>query len=186
MFSLITGTVFDKEEKTCTLTVAGLGYEVHCPPFVLAPVQIGDTLTLWIHHVVREDTEELFGFDSKETKRLFELLLSVSGVGPKTALAILSQATPETVRHAIATSETKHLISVGGIGRKTAEKLVIELRGKISESSIEDHLMADVEALEALKALGFTHHDAREALKQVPSSVTLTNDRIKASLKLLG
>jgi Holliday junction DNA helicase RuvA len=114
--------------------------------------------------------------------------IGISGIGPKSALGILNVATVPSLRKAIISGETAHLTKVSGIGKKMADKIVLELKGKlgVGEESHETTLRDEVDALEALKALGYKHHEAREALKDIPSSIGDTGERVKAALKILG
>ena len=136
--------------------------------------------------MVREDAEDLFGFLETDDLKLFELLLSVPGIGPKTALNILNVATPETLRRSITSNETAYLTKISGIGKKTAEKIVLELKEKLGAGGESTTLREEVDALEALKSLGYSHGEAREALKNVPREANSTSDRVKHALKLLG
>ena len=140
----------------------------------------------WTHHSVREDAEDLFGFTEQDDLGLFELLITVSGIGPKTALNILNVATAETLRRSITSGETAYLTKISGIGRKTAEKIILELREKLGKGEEGTTLKEEVDALEALKSLGYSHQDAREALKNMPKEFTGTSDRVKHALKMLG
>ncbi|MDO8620330.1 MAG: Holliday junction branch migration protein RuvA [bacterium] len=186
MISYVSGTVVEKEAKFVIVDVQGVGYRVFVTEETLRHLNIGATTKLKTHHVVREDTEELFGFLTDNDLKLFELLLSVPGIGPKTALNILSVATPETLRRSITSNETAYLTKISGIGKKTAEKIVLELKEKLGKGEAGTTLKEEVDALEALKSLGYSHGEAREALKNLPEEVTSTSDRVKHALKLLG
>jgi Holliday junction DNA helicase RuvA len=119
-----------------------------------------------------------------EELHFFEMLLNVSGIGPKGALSILGIASLSTLRRAISTGDTAYLTKVSGIGRKTAEKIVIELRDKVGEEK-EGSLQGELDALEALKSLGYSQNEARDALKKVPPDAN-TNTKIREALKILG
>ena len=186
MISYLSGTVSEKESRFAILDVQGVGYRVFVTDDTLRSLKTGQTVKLRTHHVVREDVEELFGFPDTEDLTLFELLLSVPGIGPKTALNILNVATPETLRHSITSGETAYLTKISGIGRKTAEKIILELREKLGTSKEGTTLKEEVDALEALKSLGYSHSEARDALKEVPKEIAGTSDRIKHALKMLG
>jgi Holliday junction DNA helicase RuvA len=147
----------------------------------------GSPLALWTHHAVREDSQTLYGFIDRDERDFFELLISISGIGPKTALGILNVSSVQNIRKAVSTGDTSHLTQVSGVGKKLADKIVLELKGKFgAEESDGVSLRDEVDAIEALKSLGFTQKDAREALKQVDTSHTSTSDRVKKALKILG
>ncbi len=186
MISYVSGVVEEKAARFATLDVGGLGYRVFVTDDTMQKLRIGTKTKLLTYHVVREDAQELFGFLETDDLKLFELLLSVPGIGPKTALNILNVATPETLRRSITSNETAYLTKISGIGRKTAEKIVLELKEKLGKGEEGTTLKEEVDALEALKQLGYSHGEAREALKNVPTTAVGTSDRIKHALKLLG
>ena len=190
MISRIEGTAVYMEEKFAVLDVSGVGYKIFMNADALASFGLGDTVAFWTHMAVRENSLDLYGFQTNEEMSFFELLLDVSGIGPKSALSILGVATIDTLKKAIATGDTSYLTKVSGIGKKTAEKIVIELRDKLKahigsgESSSE--LRAESDILEALKSLGYSQNEARDALKRVAPETAGTNARIKEALKILG
>ena len=143
---------------------------------------------MWTHLAVRENILDLYGFSSEEELRLFELLLTVSGIGPKSGLAVLDIATVETLRTAIAGGNASYLTKVSGIGKKTAEKIVLELQDKVGaivEGSAAT-LHGDSEALEAMRALGYSQAEARDALRKVSSEIEGSSDRLREALRILG
>lgn len=187
MITHIQGTVLDKEERSVVITVNGLGYKVFVTGSTMEKLREGGQVILWTHLAVREDSQTLYGFPEKDELNFFELLISISGIGPKTALGILNVSSVSNIRKAVSTGDTSHLTKVSGVGKKIADKIVLELKGKFGaeeESGIS--LRDEVDALEALKALGYGHKEAREALKSVDQSVTDTGERVKKALKLLG
>ncbi len=186
MISYLSGTVSEKAARFVILDVGGVGYRVFVTEDTLRRLKIGTVAKLKTHHAVREDSEDLFGFLETDDLKLFELLLGVPGIGPKTALNILNVATPETLRRSITSGETAYLTKISGIGRKTAEKIILELKEKLGASEEGPGLKEEVDALEALKSLGYSHGEAREALKAVAREVTGTSERVKQALKLLG
>jgi Holliday junction DNA helicase RuvA len=142
---------------------------------------------VWTHLAVREDAHNLYGFTDKETLDFFELLITISGIGPKSALSILSAASVDAIKKAVISGEVAYLTKVAGIGRRTAEKIVLELKEKIGALTSEGTaVQEEVDVIEALKALGYSHMEARDAVKKVPETVTGTGERVKAALKLLG
>lgn len=190
MISHLKGKVIHLGERFAVLECNGVGYKVFASPDVLRALQknSGET-SLWTHLAVRENALDLYGFVEKEELEFFELLISVSGIGPKTALGILSVTTIDNLRRAIASGETALLTKISGIGRKIADKIVLELRDRIDflESERDSaSVRGETDALEALKALGYSEREARETLKKVPRDIAGASDRIKQALKLLG
>lgn len=168
---------------------SGVGYKINVSPDTLSQLKKqGNETMFWIHTHVREDMLDLYGFLEYPELEFFEMLISVSGIGPKSALAILGITSIETLRHAIGTGDTSYLTKISGIGRKTAEKIVIELRDKMAEKGDklgEKSLQGELDALEALKSLGYSQNEARVALKKVKPD-TDTNTKIREALKILG
>jgi Holliday junction DNA helicase RuvA len=131
---------------------------------------------------------DLYGFKDRQELEFFEMLINVSGIGPKGALTILGITSIETLKKAIGTSDTSYLTKISGIGKKTAEKIVIELRDKVASEMSEKEggsLQGELDALEALKSLGYSQNEARDALKKVSSDAD-TNTKIREALKILG
>ncbi|HCB35608.1 MAG: Holliday junction DNA helicase RuvA [Candidatus Taylorbacteria bacterium RIFCSPHIGHO2_02_49_25] len=186
MISYISGAVIEKSARFVVVDAGGIGYRVFVTDDTLQLLKAGTTVTLKTHHVVREDAEELFGFLEEEDLKLFELLLGVPGIGPKTALNILNVATPETLRRSIMSGETAYLTKISGIGRKTAEKIMVELKDKLGRGEEGETLQEEVDVLEALKSLGYSHVEAREALHAVPKEIFGTSGKVKHALKILG
>lgn len=187
MISHITGTVLDTKDRSIVLDVHGIGYTVWTTSNIIEKAHEGSSMKLWTHLVVREDAQTLYGFIDKDERDFFELLISISGIGPKTALGILNVSSVQNIRKAVSTGDTSHLTQVSGVGKKLADKIVLELKGKFgAEESDGVSLRDEVDAIEALKSLGFGQKDAREALKQVDSTHTSTSDRVKKALKILG
>jgi len=188
MIGHIEGDIFAVRLGYAIVQVQGIGYKTSLSKEALAGLQPGTKVSLWTYHVVREDVSDLYGFRSEEELRFFEMLLTVSGIGPKSALAILDIATIETLRSAISTGRSEYLTKVSGIGKKTAEKIIVELRDKVG-AGIEGGtaaLKGEEEALEALKALGYSQQEARDALRKVPIEFTSSNDRLREALRHLG
>jgi holliday junction DNA helicase RuvA len=172
----------------CILSASGVGYKVFCTKETLATLTLGSRAGLWTHLAVRESILDLYGFKEEEEMRFFDMLLTVSGIGPKSALAILDIAAVETLRSAISGGNAGYLTKVSGIGKKTAEKIVLELRDKVGLGTEEGarSLTGDEGALEAMRALGYSQGEAREALRKVPTSVEGVNDRLREALRILG
>lgn len=171
------------------MDVAGVGYKVFVNAETLRKItKKQDTITkLWTHLYVREDALELYGFLMQGELELFETLIGVSGVGPRTALGILNVAPIDTLKRAIASGELSYLTKVSGIGRKTAEKIMVELREKFGKAMVPGpELKEEQDALEALESLGYSAREAREALRQVPETIKGTPKRVKEALRILG
>lgn len=189
MIASLTGTITHKGDRYLVIEVAGIGYKVFSTLEILKEHAAGTAITVWIHHVVREDAEDLYGFTDRSELDLFELLIGVSGVGPRSALAIVSLAPPETLEKAIASGNIEYLTKVSGIGRKIGEKIIVELKDKIGlmpELGDGSGMAEEADAVEALKAIGYKEREAREVLRKVPSTVTDTGEKIKEALKILG
>ena len=164
----------------------GLGYKVYALPDTLR--KSGDTTSLWTHLRVREDALDLYGFESYPELEFFETLIQISGIGPKSAMGILGIAQLDTVKKAIASGEISYLTKVSGIGKKTAERIIVELRDKMGQLDESSGTMFkdEQDVLEALKSLGYSPVEAREAIKKIPDAVIGVNARIKEALKMLG
>jgi Holliday junction DNA helicase RuvA len=186
MIGSIEGKVCAARETHCVVVAGGVGYKIFATKDTLARCVIDTGVFLWIYTAVREDALDLYGFLDEDELRFFELLKTVSGIGPKSALGILDIAAAETLRSAIAHNNAHYLTSVSGIGKKTAEKIVLELKDKISVSTVVAIASGDSEALEAMRALGYSTHEAREALRTVPADIEGANDRLRAALRVVG
>lgn len=185
MIGSIKGKIIFKTDKYLIVETGGVGYKINVSPDAsLMVFKISKEVFLWIHTHIREDAMDLYGFLDIKELEFFEMLISVSGIGPRSGLAILGIASIETLRKAIGTSDTSYLTKISGIGRKTAEKIVIELRDKMGKEESDGSLQEEMDTLEALKALGYSQNEAREALKQ--TKATDTNTKIKEALKILG
>ena len=189
MLGYLEGKVSFRRERHIIVDVAGVGYKVFVNAETLRKVtKKQDAITkIWTHLYVREDALELYGFLTAPELEFFETLIGVPGVGPKTALGILSVAPIDTLKRAIASGELSYLTKVSGIGRKTAEKIMVELREKFGKAmAAGPELKEERDALEALESLGYSVREAREALHQVPPSVQGTSRRVKEALRILG
>jgi len=187
MIAHLTGRVIDHSLHALVLDVAGVGYRIHATTSLLGSATRGSELSCFTHLSVRETALELFGFQSAEELHLFELLIGVSGVGPRGALAILDLAPAETLKQAIAKGDTTYLTKVSGVGKKSAEKIVIELKDKLADMSFtEEHHEGDSEVIDALLSLGYSLSEARSALGRISPETLDTNTRIKEALRALG
>lgn len=180
-FGKVAGGVAGGNPAKSPTAIAGQG--------VTPNVSDGDkAVSLFIHTYVREDTLALYGFLTMEELEMFELLISISGIGPKAALGILSIATPKTIKTAILNEDPSILTKVSGIGKKTAERVILELKNKVADISTGDKEEAtiDVDSIEALITMGYSNTEAREALKNVPVDIKDVGARVKEALKGLG
>lgn len=186
MIGSIRGKIILKKDKFLLVETAGVGYKISVSPDTLSRSgKTGDEIFLFIHTHVREDSFDLYGFPDYEELEFFLMLLNVSGIGPKGALAILGITSIETLKRAISAGDTSYMTKISGIGKKTAEKIVIELRDKVGASKEGTALQGEMDALEALKSLGYSQNDAREALKKVRADADI-NTKIREALKILG
>ncbi len=185
MIGYLKGEIIDQDLKNVILDVSGVGYKIFTNISTLDKNK--KSVEFWVYTAVRENSIDLYGFPTKEELNFFELLITVSGIGPKSALGILSVSSLHNLRHAISTGDTSLLTKVSGIGRKNAEKIVVELRDKIDKvvNELSESGATDLDALEALKALGFAERDARESLKKITDSKD-TGDKVKKALKILS
>lgn len=191
MISRLSGSIAHIDPKYIILDVQGVGYKIATTSDIITKLNKEKTLvTLWTYLAVRENALDLYGFLSLSELNFFELLITISGIGPKTALGILNSASVEALETAIQTGDTSHLTKVSGIGKKVAEKIVMELKDKVEKVThtpeAKTAMRGDADALEALKSLGYSQNEAREALKELPKTITKTNDKIKEALKILG
>jgi Holliday junction DNA helicase RuvA len=187
MISHLSGKILHKDDSYLVLEVGGVGYKVFMTGNMLELLK-EENAALWIYTSIRENSHDLYGFLIRSELEFFELLISVSGIGPKTALGILNAAPIDALRHAVQRGNVAHLVKIGGIGKKNAEKIVIELQEKLGEieNLSDDAMQAEEDAVEALSSLGYTTKDAREALKEVPENVSSASERVKQALKVLG
>lgn len=187
MISQLNGQITYKTDKFLIIDVSGVGYKVFGTTELISKIQEGEKAKVWTYLAVRENALDLYGFANKEELDFFELLNTISGIGPKTAIGILNVANVPSLRKAISSGETAHLTKVSGLGKKMADKIVLELKGKIGsyEESGLGH-KEEIDAIEALKSLGYSHREAREALQEIDKSLTTTSARVKAALKYLG
>ena len=190
MISLLEGQVEFKGEKFAIIKVAGVGYKIFAGQETLQKIpEKGADVKLWTHQHVREDALELYGFLHFAELEFFELLLNVPGIGPKGGLGVMNIASVDTLKKAIGAGDTSYLTRVSGIGRKTAEKIVLELKEKMSGRGVTvdaPELKEEADALEALVSLGYSQKEAREALAQIPSEIVSVEKKVKEVLKKMG
>lgn len=192
MISMISGKIEEIGANHIVVMVGGIGYKVYATTDTLLSSKIGAETKLWTYLAVREDALDLYGFTSKKDKLFFELLISISGIGPKSALNILSIVSSDTLADAIRSGSTTHLVKISGIGKKTAEKIVLELKDKVGSmqglgtKESAAGMASEIDAIEALRSLGYDADESREALKKVGKDITDVGAKVKAALKHLG
>ena len=190
MIAHVFGKVAEKFNGSLVVDVHGVGYEVSVATNDFDAVILDQEVKFYTYHHVREQSEELFGFSSLAAKKLFEMLITVQGVGPKAALAILSLGDAEQMRNAIANADSGFVQKAAGVGKKTAERVVVDLSDKVglpthysqTETPLQTKLNTSDEALEALMALGYTLADATKALENVDANLP-TAQRVTEALK---
>ncbi|MDP2649942.1 MAG: Holliday junction branch migration protein RuvA [bacterium] len=186
MIMQLRGMVTYKALQYAVIDTNGVGYKVFATPDTISKLAKGTEATLWTHLAVRENAMDLYGFPTRADLEFFELLIGVSGVGPKSALSILMLADTETLKSAIASGDTSYLTKVSGIGQKSSKKIVLELQDKIGATEQKGTLKEDADVLDALITMGYSQGEAREALKQIPRDIPDARARLKEALKLLG
>lgn len=191
MIGRIQGILLQKNPPQLLVDCQGVGYEIDVPmsTFYNLPV-VGEKVTLFTHLAIREDAHVLYGFGSLDERALFRQLIRISGVGARTALALLSGLSVSDMSQAVALQDASRLTSIPGIGKKTAERLLLELKGKLEtgalsaiSSSVQNDAMADIQ--NALLALGYSEKETILAIKQVPNDCSVS-DGIKMALKALS
>lgn len=187
MIAKIRGTVEEADLNFIIVDVSGIGYKVFVNNSLLSTVKKGSPIDLFTYLAVRENSQDLYGFVSKEEKNFFELLLTISGIGPKSALAILNTAPIETIREGVLSGDVGHLTKVSGIGRKNAEKIIVGLKDKIGsiEGQEFSNLSGSGTAIEALTSLGYSERDARKVIQKLDKNLS-AEEMIKEALKQIG
>jgi Holliday junction DNA helicase RuvA len=181
MLSFLRGTILQKTEDYILVDVHDLGYRIYVTKTCISETKKDEKIELFLYQHIREDASDLYGFKNEDELELFEKLISVSGVGPKSGLAILSLAPSDSIRQAIAQGDDGMLTKVSGIGGKTAQRIILELRGKLDH--IGNQRSGRSEEIEALVSLGYSSMQAREALNRIDSSITDSSERIRQALQ---
>ncbi len=188
MIAHISGKIVEKFAGSVIVDVAGVGYEIVVPANEFERAVLGDDIKFYTYHNITDRSQELFGFSSLAAKKLFELLITVQGVGPRAGIAIMSLGETEEVRNAIACEDAKFIQKASGVGKKSAERVILDLKDKVgmaiskSQNTEDPQYFSSDEALEALIALGFNLNDATKALEQIPRDLP-TEERITLALK---
>ena len=191
MIAHVSGEVAEKFNNSVIVDVHGVGYEVQVALGDYEQALLHESVKFYTYHHIREQSQDLFGFSSLAAKKLFELLISVQGVGPKAALAILSLGDSEVVRNAIANEDAGYIAKASGVGKKTAERVIVDLADKVGMPLRYDNDVTGVsqsishtdEALEALMALGYNLADASKALEGISTELS-TAERVTVALKV--
>lgn len=190
MIATLHGTLQARTDDALIVNVGGVGFRVRVPTHTLANLgALGSQVHLFTHLHVREDELALYGFATEDELHLFETLLTVSGIGPKVGLGILSAAPADTLRVAIAQGNVEALTAIPGIGKKTAQRLILELKGKIDVSGlgeVSELTPLDKDVMDALINLGYSAAEATRAARAVPANVTTIEERVRVALQSLG
>ena len=190
MIAHVSGIVAEKFGNSVIIDVQGVGYEVQVPLGDYEHVTLNEEIKFYTYHHIREQSQDLFGFSSLAAKKLFELLITVQGVGPKAALAILGLGDSEMVRNSIANSDATFVARASGVGKKTAERVTVDLSDKVGLALRTNNdvfgnstvVAGNDEALEALMALGYNLNDATTALEGISTDLS-TAERVTQALK---
>ena len=190
MIASLRGTVSAKKDKSIIVDVNGVGYHVYVTQKIQETVSMDASVFLYIHMHITENSMDMFGFLKQEQLQLFKHLISVSGIGCKSGLAILDAATINEIVQAVHFEDPTLLTKINGIGKKTAERLIVDLKSKLdmlTSSSIHgDKPMGDADVYDSMEALGYQRVQIRDAIKLIPKGVIEVNARIKETLKQLG
>lgn len=188
MLGYIRGKVLHKEDRAIIIDVGGVGYALSVTPATALSLHEGAEIALWTHLVVKEDALDLYGFSQRDEITLFRLLIGISGIGPKSALSVLALADVSILATAIASGESTYMTKVSGIGKKLADKIILELKDKMGNIAQREGGIAlpETEALEALEALGYAPKDTRELVRILAKESMTTQDIIRKALQTLG
>lgn len=184
MIGSLRGRVTSLSPVQALIEVGGIGYRVHGSPNTLSHLTMGEETLIYVHDHIREDAHDLFGFLSQEELSLFERLISISGVGPKAGMSILSVGSVESITRAIMNGDLSVLTSAPGVGTKIAQKIVLELKGILVDADLAPG--PDREVVDALVSLGYSASQAKNALKMIPPDVTDVSERVKEALRNLS
>ena len=194
MIAKLTGTIVDKDDTSIILDVRGVGYRVYTTARVIDNLDLDDSSSLWIHQVVQEKALDLYGFIDKNDLAIFELLLKLPKVGPKSAIQFLRQADAGLLKEAIINNDPGYLTKVSGLTKKTAEKIVLGLKDKLDmlpeeignqNHQTEEKQQLHSEIIDTLLALGYSNQVARSVINDLPPEIKTTNEAVKYALKNL-
>ncbi len=187
MIGSLNGLLKLKGENWVIIDVGGVGYKVFVTTPTLESLPFNHVF-LYIYHYVKEDCSNLYGFKTLEELNFFELLLSISGIGPKIALSILSNASVDQLKTAIVSSDPTLLTEILGIGKKTAQRIILELKNKIKIEDLSSltESKVDIDLVDALKKLGYSSKEIKEVIKQIPPNIKKLEEKVKFALRYLG
>ncbi len=165
-----------------------ISYKIFCTAKTLGAYSLGQEVEIFTHLHVREDLLDLYGFKTREERDFFEQLIGISGIGPKGAMGVLSAGPLDLLKRGIASGDTSILTRVSGIGQKTAQRIIMELKDKLHDMGIGegDDLREGGDVIEALTGLGYTRSQAQQALREIPDNIEGVENKVKAALKILG
>jgi len=188
MVSYISGKVQYIDEDSLEIVSGNIGYKVFCPQKTLGAYSVGKEAEIFTHLHVRENMLDLYGFQTRKERDFFEILIGISGIGPKGALGILAAAPLDLLKKAIASDDTSVLTRVSGIGQKTAQRIIMELKGKLEDIISESggDLREGGDVIEALTGLGYTRSQAQQALQKMPENIEGVENKVKEALKILS
>lgn len=188
MIGYLTGTIYTKLKGQVILFVNGVGYLVTVPPRLLSSLKTSDPIELFVYTHIREDAFDLYGFSTQGELGMFKLVLTVSGIGPKTALLVIDQGV-DLVEQAIKNADTDFFTTIPRLGRKNAQKIIIELKNKLGglkELELTQESEENMQAVEALRSMGYTKQEALKAIQVVPASEKTLEQKINFALRELG
>lgn len=192
MIAYLQGKIIKKSARSLILLNQGIGYHIFIKESELEKISMGEDMELFIHHYIREDMNVLYGFRTFPELEMFELLLSISGIGPKAGLGILNLADVVQIRKSILLGDSSLLTHVSGVGKKIADRVILELKNKIGNITPDEEkhsslteMNADIDVIDALMALGYSQIQARETLLKLDASLS-TEEKIKEALKQFG
>jgi Holliday junction DNA helicase RuvA len=189
MIGLLTGIIAFRNDPYLIIDVHGVGYKVLASPQVLVSSHLSDTVTLFIHTHVREDALDLFAFPTEQDLRVFDYLISVNGIGPKTAMGVFGVGSREEILGAIRKADVDFFTGVPRLGKKNAQKIIIELKNKLGsgeELDLSEGTEEEIEVINALVSMGFSEREARIAVKGIGENGKTVSERVKLALRQLG
>jgi Holliday junction DNA helicase RuvA len=184
MIAYLKGNILQKTTSFLVIETGGLGYKVLVTPEILETKSVGDSVELYLHHKSGDDGQTLFGMPDFSTLQFFELLITITGVGPKMALAIVSAAKIDTLQQAISTGDVAIFTRMSGVGKKTAERIILELKNKMLNIGLPGAAESQSDVYDALINLGYNAKEVRDILPKLPDADM--SDQIRAALKMLG
>ncbi|MFA7663113.1 MAG: Holliday junction branch migration protein RuvA [Patescibacteria group bacterium] len=186
MLAYLVGKIVSKGERQIVLSTGPLAFEIAVNDFLINAINLDQEVKIYTHLHSREDALELYGFLTQDEKEFFRLLISISGIGPRSAIGILSITTPDKLRQAISQEKAEMLTVVSGIGKKTAERIIIELKGKFKNFNPGVEGSVDSELFEALIGLGYKANDIRQVVQNLPAGEMTLSEKVKLALRNLS